>query len=145
MSGTPGRTQAVIFVDYKGRGYVVDLPGFGYAKVPLRIKETWKSLVEGYLYRRASGKAMLLVDIRREAREEEVRMVEWFRHWNWPFIVVMTKADKVARGHWKARAARLSKDLTLGKDQEPIPFSALTGEGVKIVRKIIEKQMESPE
>lgn len=144
VSGTPGRTQAVIFVDYMGRGYVVDLPGFGYAKVPMKIKESWKSLVEGYLDRRARGRAMLLIDIRRDAREEEKSMVEWFRHWERPFVVVMTKADKISRGRWKARAARLTKELDLEKDEMPIAFSAKTGEGVKVVKKIIEQQMEMP-
>lgn len=144
VSGTPGRTQAVIFVDYKGRGYVVDLPGYGYAKVPMRIRESWKSLVEGYLDRRAMGRAMLLVDIRRDAKEEEKRMVEWFRHWERPFVAVMTKADKISRGQWKARAARLTKELDLERDEAPIAFSAKTGEGAKVVKKIIEQQMEIP-
>ncbi len=142
VSRTPGRTQAVIFVDVNGSGYLVDLPGYGYAKVPLAVKRSWRSLVETYLARRAVGMGVLLVDIRRDAEEEEKRMVEWFRYYGRPFSVVMTKADKLPRGRWKARARVLAGELLLEGNEEPIPFSAVTGEGVKTLRLIVKKSME---
>ena len=142
VSGTPGRTREVLFVGLQGKGFLVDLPGYGFAKVPLSVKATWKALVEGYLARGARGACCLLVDIRRDPAEGDRAMAEYFRRYERPFFVVLTKADKVARGHWKTRSREVSKALGLDPEQDPIPFSAVTGEGLKTVRKRIEECME---
>jgi len=142
VSNTPGRTRAIFFVGMAGRGYVVDLPGYGFARVPLEMKRSWRQLVEAYLKRLAPGPALLLIDIRREPGEGDFQMAEWFRHFGRPFYVVLTKADKVARGQWKKRADAIARGLGLEKEQRPIPFSILTGEGVKPLRHLIEASME---
>jgi GTP-binding protein len=142
VSNTPGRTRAVFFVDLGGRGYLVDLPGYGFAKVPLEMKKEWGRLVEAYLKRKASGPALLLVDARRDPMEGDIQMAGWFRHYGRAFHVVMTKADKLSRGHWKTRADAITRGLDLEADQRPIPFSAVTGEGVKSLRHLIETSME---
>ncbi len=142
VSNTPGRTEGVIFVDISGKGYLVDLPGYGYAKVPQSVRNAWRTLVETYLKRDAKGAAILLIDIRREAGEGDIKIVEWFRYYGRSFIVVMTKADKISRGHWKARADALCRELALNPQQRPIPFSAVTGEGVKTMQRLIEESME---
>ncbi len=142
VSNTPGRTQAVIFARLQDRGYVVDLPGFGYAKVPLSVKASWAKLVEAYLQRPACAAACLLVDVRREAGDGERAMVEYFRHYGRPFFVVMTKCDKVSRGQWKPQAKAWSESLGLAPEQTPIPFSAVTREGAKTVLRKFEETME---
>ncbi len=142
VSNTPGRTQAVLFVGLEDRGYVVDLPGYGFAKVPLAVKASWGRLVEAYLSRGARGAACLLMDIRRDPGDGDRTMVEYFRRYGRPFFVVMTKADKVSRGQWKPRAQALSKALGLPAGEPPIPFSAVSGEGVKNVYRKIEESME---
>ena len=142
VSNTPGRTRAVFFVDLEGHGFIVDLPGYGFAKVPLQMKSEWGQLVEAYLKRKAPGPALLLVDARRDPMEGDVQMADWFRHYGRAFHVVMTKADKLSRGHWKARAAVISRGLALEADQRPIPFSAVTGEGIKSLWHLIETSME---
>lgn len=142
VSNTPGRTQAVIFARLEDRGFVVDLPGFGYAKVPLTVKASWAKLVEAYLDRPTCVGAVLLVDVRREAADGELKMVEYFRHYGRRFFVVMTKCDKVSRGQWKPRAQAWAKGLDLGPDQTPISFSAVSGEGAKTVLRKFEETMK---
>lgn len=142
VSNTPGRTQAIFFVGMGGRGFLVDLPGYGFAKAPEAVRRSWGALVEAYLKRQAPGTALLLMDIRRDPGEGDLRMVEWFRHYGRPFHVILTKADKVSRGQWRPRAAAIARDLELEEGQEPIPFSAVSGEGVRALRILIEKSME---
>jgi len=142
VSNTPGRTRAVFFVGLDGKGFLVDLPGYGWAKVPLEMKRSWGQLVEAYLSRRPPGPALLLIDIRREPGEGDVQMAEWFRHYGRPFTVVMTKADKISRGQWKKSSDAIARGLELEKEQKPVPFSAVTGEGVKSLRHFIEASME---
>jgi GTP-binding protein len=142
VSNTPGRTQAVLFVSLGGRGYVVDLPGYGFAKVPLPVKASWAALVEAYLARHARGGACLLVDVRREPNEGDLMMVDYFRRFEREFFVVMTKVDKISRGQWKPRAESIGKALGLNSEQNPIPFSAVSGEGAKTVLRTIEEIME---
>jgi GTP-binding protein len=142
VSSTPGRTREVLFVELPERGYLVDLPGYGFAKVPLSVKAGWKALVEAYLAREARGACCLLVDMRRNPAEGDFAMTEYFRRYGRPFFVVLTKADKVARGQWRKRSRDVAKALGLDPEQDPIPFSALTGEGLRTVRKRIEECME---
>jgi GTP-binding protein len=142
VSNTPGRTQAVFFVGMGGKGFLVDLPGYGFAKAPEAVRRSWGGLVEAYLRRQAPGPALLLIDIRREPGEGDLKMARWFRHYGRPFQVVLTKADKVSRGQWRPRAAAISRELELEEGLGPIPFSAVTGEGVRTLRIFIEKSME---
>lgn len=142
VSGTPGRTREVLFAALGDRGYLVDLPGYGFAKVPLPVKASWKALVEAYLAREAKGACCLLVDIRRDPAEGDLAMAGYFRRFGRPFFVVLTKADKVPRGRWKSRGLEVARALGLDSHQDPIPFSAVTGEGLKTVRRRIEECME---
>jgi GTP-binding protein len=142
VSNTPGRTQAVIFARLGEKGWVVDLPGFGYAKVPLGVKASWAKLVESYLARPTCAGAILLVDVRRDAGPGETKMVEYFRHYGRKFSVVMTKCDKVSRGQWKPRAQAWAEQLGLSPEEMPIPFSAVSGEGSKTVLRKFEETME---
>lgn len=142
VSNTPGRTRGIFFVNLSGKGYLVDLPGFGYAKISQATKRYWAELVEAYLHRKAPGGALLLVDIRRDPSDGDTQMADWFRYYGKPFAVIMTKADKISRGHWRGRAEALRKGLALEPGQVPIPFSAVTGEGADKISHLIRSYME---
>jgi GTP-binding protein len=137
VSRTPGRTQAVFFIRIGDRGFLVDLPGYGYAKAPHAVRRQWGKLVDAYLARKADGRALLLMDIRRSPSDQDLQMVNWFRYYGRKFSVVLTKADKIARGKRMQAACAVSRALELGSEDPPIPFSAERGEGLEKVRKLI--------
>lgn len=141
-SRTPGRTQAVIFVRVGERGHVVDLPGYGFAKVPLAVRRSWAGLVNGYLESRRGQTALLLIDVRREPGEDERQLMAWFRRYEWTVRVVLTKSDKLPRGKRAQAAKAAAKSLGLETGMEPLLFSAVTGEGLKALRAIVERSME---
>lgn len=145
VSGQPGRTREVIFLQAGPAGFVVDLPGYGFAKVPEAQRKAWGALVGAYLERRAPGLGLLLLDIRRdEPSEGDLQMADWFRHFGRPFAVVLTKADKVPRGKRAAAARAAVKGLGLGVDQRPLAVSAKTGEGIEELRKLVARSLARP-
>lgn len=129
VSSTPGKTQAINFYRVNDRFFLVDLPGFGYAKVPKALRDSWKPLIEGYLARSPELRGVVhLVDCRREPTEQDLEMMDFLAQLKVPALVVLTKMDKLNKsGREKAieRATRV-----LGIDREQIlPFSSVTGEG----------------
>jgi len=142
VSGTPGRTREIFFLSLGDMGYLVDLPGYGYAKVSKSMRAEWRKLVEAYLQRDAMGRSCLLIDIRRDPGEEEQLIVDWMRHYGKPIFSVLTKADKVPRGRWKGRRDAVANALAFGDDESPFPFSARTGEGLQQLRGKILAGME---
>jgi GTP-binding protein len=107
--------------------YFVDLPGYGYAKVPRAVKEGWGAMLEGYLRDRKQLKlALMLVDSRMPPTDSDTKMKEWLDHYRIPNAVVLTKTDKISRN-------QLSQALRTGavtlKTKEIIAFSAITGAG----------------
>jgi len=146
VSQEPGRTREVIFLRAGEDGYLVDLPGYGFARVPLALKKSWGALVEAYLARRARGAGLLLLDIRREGLSEgDLQMVQYFRHYGRPFFVVLTKADKVPRGKWGAAARAVARELEMEKGEKPLTVSARTGEGIEELRKFVARVLARPE
>jgi len=129
VSSTPGKTQALNFFLVNEEFYLVDLPGFGFAKVPLSVKDGWKALVEGYLARPDGPRAVvLLVDIRRGATPDDVRMLAFLSDIGIPTLVVLTKADKLAHGARTKRIREIEENLGLDPDQV-VASSSLTGDG----------------
>ncbi|MEW5721796.1 MAG: ribosome biogenesis GTP-binding protein YihA/YsxC [Thermodesulfobacteriota bacterium] len=125
---TPGRTQTVNFFDVDGRLYFVDLPGYGYAKVPLEVRAAWRPMVEKYLTsNRDLRLVVLLVDLRRDPGTEEADLIGWLNGLGRPALVTATKADKVTRSRRKSRLEAIRK--ALGLAEPPVVFSAATGEG----------------
>ena len=126
-SSTPGRTQSINFILINKACYMVDLPGYGYAKVPLAIKKSWGQLIQGYLKERASLKLLvLIVDARRKANEEEKLFVQWLDQHAIPWVLVLTKTDKLKNAA-RARARREWQSfLDAGT---VIEFSAVSGVG----------------
>ena len=97
-SSTPGRTQLINFFNINNAFTFVDLPGYGYAKVPNSIKKTWGPMVETYLSTRNTLKGVVhILDIRRMPGIEEFNLIDWLNHYNIPIILTLTKADKLSK------------------------------------------------
>ncbi len=129
-SSTPGRTQAINFFSVGEALYLVDLPGYGYAKVPLAVRRAWRDMVEGYLKGRDTLKAVvLIIDIRRDPGREEHDLIAWFRHHQIPCVLVLTKADKISKNKATSRASAIRRNLEGMVEAQPLVFSAKTGGG----------------
>ncbi|MEW6266441.1 MAG: ribosome biogenesis GTP-binding protein YihA/YsxC [Thermodesulfobacteriota bacterium] len=143
-SKTPGRTQQINFFDVADWLYFVDLPGFGYAHVPLKVRAAWRPLVESYLSSRRNIRlVVLLVDIRRDPGGEERDLLAWLRMNRRPSLIVATKADKIPRGRRRARLEAVKKALDLA--EEPIVFSSVSGEGREALRAGLFEACAGPE
>jgi GTP-binding protein len=132
-SRTPGRTQLLNWFEVEGpqggKLAFVDLPGYGYAKVPVAMQASWQGLIEAYLGERKVLRAVvLLVDVRRGAEGEEEDLAAWLAERGVPLITVVTKIDKVAKNKREPVLAAVKRGL--GLKRAPLPFSALEGEGV---------------
>jgi GTP-binding protein len=141
-SSTPGRTRRLNFfrIELASIPLVfVDLPGYGYAKVPLAIRASWRPLVESYLTGRPTlGAVFLLVDARRGAEDEERELVDYLAELGTPLEVVLTKSDKLVKSKRWPAAAALRRDLALARD--PLIASAQSGEGVEELWRVIRRR-----
>ena len=128
-SKTPGRTQLLNFFEINTVWRFVDLPGYGYAKVPDEVRKRWRPMVETYLTGRSTMRGIvLLLDIRRIPSQEDIMLWEWLQVKGIEVILVITKADKLSKNKRNKQAASIAK--TLGcKTEKLIHFSAMTGEG----------------
>jgi GTP-binding protein len=130
VSSKPGKTQTVNFYEVNGDFFLVDLPGFGYAKAPGPVREGWRKLVEWYLSgggERLRG-VVHLVDGRHPPTKLDLEMMEYLAELGLPTLVILTKMDRVPKGKRSTSLERAAREL--GIDQEQIlPFSAKTGEG----------------
>lgn len=128
VSKTPGRTQQINFFAVDDRLLLVDLPGYGFARVPLAVKAQWGGLVEGYLTNRRTLRAVVvLVDVRRGIEAADARLLDFLAAHGIAAMLVATKVDKLARG---ARLRRLAEIAEHWPGGAPIACSAVTGEGV---------------
>jgi len=123
-SRTPGRTQLINFFAINRAFLLVDLPGYGYARVPASVKKKWAPMIETYLATREALRAVVVIlDVRRTPGQLEFDMINWLMHHHIPAILVLTKADKFKRG--KQAAHRQLAAKALGKDpRDLILFSA---------------------
>ena len=134
-SSSPGRTQLINFFLVDGQTYYVDLPGYGYAKVPKGIRDTWGEMVEGYLRNREPLKlAIMLVDSRIPSTDSDQTMKEWLDHFGIPNLVVLTKSDKISRNELTKALRTCAETL---QTKEIIAFSAITDFGKDAVLKKI--------
>ncbi len=128
-SATPGKTRLINFFRVNRRYLLVDLPGYGYARVAASVRRSWRPLVEGYLAGRRTLRAVaLLVDIRRTPGPEEELLLQWLDRRGIPAVVVATKADKVSRRSQDTRRSLIADGLALSPE-EVILFSAKTRQG----------------
>lgn len=144
VSAVPGKTATINFYDLDGRIHLVDLPGYGYAKVAKSEKWRWAELIEGYLNDEGQDLALvvLLVDMRHPATRLDVDMVNYLIETEKPFLVVLTKADKLNKTEREKRLAAIADELPCGDELTVLPFSSETGEGVETLRGILEELSE---
>ena len=137
-SSRPGRTQAINFFSVDNRLYLVDLPGYGYARVPLKVKKSWGDMVETYLRKRSNIKAVVVIlDIRRDPSNGDMNLLNWLKQYGINSILVLTKADKLSRNQSTSRAKLIGSQLAEISTDRPTTFSSKTGEGrVEIWEKI---------
>jgi len=145
VSSTPGKTQALNFFRVNDAFFLVDLPGFGYAKVPKGVKDSWKGLVEGYLARPDGPKAVVhLVDIRRGPTPQDRQLLDYLSRVGIPTLVVLTKADKFGHEARTKRIRELEKALDLDPEQV-VASSTLTGEGREVILEALEGILFPPD
>jgi len=138
-SNTPGRTRLINFFLVNGLFHLVDLPGYGYAKVPVSERESWRKMVEGYLTTRISLKGVaLLVDSRHQPTSLDLQMHGWLKHWSIPAVVVATKSDKLSRMRLLQSLKTIRSTLSLAEEERLIPFSAETGLGREELLEVID-------
>jgi GTP-binding protein len=129
VSNTPGRTREINFFEVNGEFVLVDLPGYGYAKVSKERKATWRPLIEGYLRRSPTVKGVVqLLDARRTPSSDDIQMLEFLSQVGTPTIVIATKIDKLPRAERSSRVEALALEAGVELEQV-IPFSSVTGEG----------------
>lgn len=129
-SASPGKTQTINFYNVNHEMYLVDLPGYGYAKVSQSVKEQWGKLIERYLHQSKQLKAVfLLVDIRHDPSENDKTMYDWILHNGYQPIIIATKADKLKRSQIPKHVKAIKEGLKLVSGSVVIPFSAQTKQG----------------
>jgi GTP-binding protein len=144
-SSTPGRTQLLNFFDINGAFNLVDLPGYGFAKVPLSVKKNWGPMMRTYLEMRETLRAVVFIlDIRRVPREEDIQMLDWLEEFEVPTIPVITKVDKVNRSQREKQIRPIVEATGLPRDAFSL-FSALSKEGTEDVWELIEAALDLEE
>ena len=129
VSAQPGRTQAVNFFTIGESVTFADLPGYGFAKVPIHVQKSWKSLVEAYLVQREQlVLSFILLDGRRGWMEKDLELRDWLRHQDRPYLVVATKVDKLNQSELHRGLTAIRRECD---GSEPVPFSAVTGQGAR--------------
>lgn len=133
-SNTPGRTQSINFYRVDGRFYLVDLPGYGYARVPVAAKNEWAKLIENYLRERSSLRlSFLILDARRGWMDKDLDLKAWLEANRQPYFVVASKIDKLNQREQRSGLEAIRQYA------EPLPFSAVTGRGVREIWQAITK------
>ncbi len=128
-SSSPGRTQLINFFRVNGRFSFVDLPGYGYAKVPQEIRKNWKPMVESYLQTRTVLRLVVLIlDARRGVSPDDLALLDWLDYHRVPSSIVLTKADKLSQIERARQKKAIAQNPVLA-DRQFLFFSAVTGEG----------------
>ena len=139
-SAQPGKTQTINFYNVNDAFYLVDLPGYGYARVSEEVKEKWGKMVERYLKQSRQLRAVfLLIDIRHEPSANDRQMYDWILSQGYHPIIIATKLDKLNRSQVPAAVKRVREGLKAEKGTVVLPFSALTKQGREEIYEVIEK------
>lgn len=138
-SSEPGKTQTINFYNVNNELYLVDLPGYGYARTSMETREKWGKMIEKYLHTSKMLKAVfLLVDIRHEPSQNDVNMYDWIKYQGFTPVVIATKADKIKRSQLPRQIKLVRDTLGMEKEEILIPFSAETKQGREEIWKVIE-------
>jgi GTP-binding protein len=146
-SSTPGKTREINYYIINNAFYFVDLPGYGYAKVPEQMRAGWKRLIEDFLKRGGPiALAMQLIDSRQEPTPLDLMMMDWLDYYEVPYLLVLTKSDKLPVSKLKkqvdAYKVRFQTQLTEGCCRGIVPFSVVSGDGKAELLKLIEQHLE---
>ena len=138
-SAQPGKTQTINFYNVNDAFYLVDLPGYGYARVSEEVKAKWGKMVERYLKQSRQLRAVfLLIDIRHEPSANDRQMYDWILSQGYHPIIIATKLDKLKRSQVPAAVKRVREGLKAEKGTVILPFSALTKQGREEIYEVIE-------
>ena len=141
VSSVPGKTITINFYDVDGVKFV-DLPGYGYAKISKQEKQRFAELMEGYFSQERKLKLVVqLIDMRHKPTADDIGMIEFLKHNEIPFIIVLTKSDKLNKTEYNKRIEAFKTELSTAGDVAVIPFSSLSGEGLEIIKKQIEEAL----
>jgi GTP-binding protein len=144
VSGSPGKTRTINFYIINDEFRIVDLPGYGYAKVSKSMSEGWGEMMENYLENRPNLlKVIQLVDIRHAPSKQDVEMYEYLRHFGLDGIVVATKADKISRNQMAKNIKVIRQTLKLSPEDKVIPVSALKRTGHQELLDTIEELLNA--
>lgn len=142
VSSVPGKTATINFYGLENI-YFVDLPGYGYAKVAKSEKERWSGLIDGYLSSERDIRIVfMLVDMRHAPTKDDLKMIDFLIDTEMPFILVLTKADKLKKMEREKRMEAFKSEIPCFEDMHVIPFSSVTFEGVEELRAIVEEVTE---
>jgi GTP-binding protein len=146
VSRTPGRTREINFFRINNGFVLVDLPGYGYARISKERKAEWKPLIESYMRRTTQLRGIvLLLDIRRDPSDDDRAMLDFLAEMEVPTIVALTKTDKLSKAMARERVAKIARVLML-EGEQVIPFSAHSGEGrVELLEAITDLVQATPE
>ena len=141
VSAQPGKTQTINYYNINNELYLVDLPGYGYAKVSQSVKEKWGKMIERYLKRsRQLRRIFLLVDIRHEPSENDKMMYDWVVQTCFEPIVIATKADKIKRSQIQKQCKIIREGRGMSKEGKLITFSAETKQGREEIYSLLEEK-----
>jgi GTP-binding protein len=139
VSSVPGKTATINFYSME-ECYIVDLPGYGYAKIAKSEKKRWSELIEGYLTAdRNIALIFQLIDMRHAPTADDIHMINFMIDNELPFVIIFTKADKLSVKQREERMLSFKNEIPCFEDIRSIPFSAINGEGIDEIRLIIEE------
>lgn len=139
-SSQPGKTQTINFYNVNDAFYLVDLPGYGYAKANEQVKAQWGKMIERYLHNSKQLKAVfLLIDIRHDPSANDREMYQWMLHYGYHPIIIATKLDKINRSQIQKQIKAVKVGLQAEKDTIVIPFSAQTKQGREEIYDLLDR------
>lgn len=142
ISGSPGKTRTINFYEINEEFRIVDLPGYGYAKVSRAVTEDWGPMMEKYFEtRKGLIKAVQLVDIRHGPTDKDIKMYEYLKYYGLDGLVVATKSDKISKNRIRESEEMIRKGLGMGKTGRVIPVSALKKTGHDVLLDEIERAL----
>ncbi|HQP24824.1 MAG TPA: ribosome biogenesis GTP-binding protein YihA/YsxC, partial [Smithellaceae bacterium] len=141
-SQTPGRTQLINFFSINKAMSFVDLPGYGFARVPRSVKKDWGDMIETYLRERQNlAMVVFILDLRRDPSDDDLSLLDWLEYYRIPFTVILTKSDKLSNNQAIARKRMIEKLLGGKTQQVTMLFSAKTQKGREELWKMIENHL----
>ena len=142
-SAQPGKTQTINYYNVNDQLYLVDLPGYGYARANLEIKADWGKMIEKYLHSSHQLKAVfLLVDIRHAPSENDRIMYEWILHQGFEPVIIATKSDKINRSQIGKQIKLIREGLAVVENTIVIPYSAQTKQGREEIYELLDSWLE---